>query len=62
VIWIKIFFFSFFSAGEEARLRLPGALRRGAAGPRFALHLHLPARVEGTPAFTMIHSDFDFFS
>lgn len=34
--------------GEEAGLRLLGAVRRGAAGSGSALHLYLSARVEGT--------------
>lgn len=34
-------------AGEEVGLRLPGAVRRGAAGSGSALHLHLSARVKG---------------
>lgn len=34
--------------GEEAGLRLLGAVRRGAAGSGSALHLHLSARVKGT--------------
>lgn len=35
------------SAAEEACLRLPGEVCRGAAGPGFALHQHLPASPEG---------------
>lgn len=33
--------------GEEARLRLLGAVRGGAAGPGAAVHFDLPARAEG---------------
>lgn len=35
------------SAAEEAGLRLPGQIRRGAAGPGPAVHQHLPARPKG---------------
>lgn len=35
------------SPGEEACLRVPGALRRRATGPGPAVHLHLPTRPQG---------------
>lgn len=50
--------------GEEAGLCLFGALCRGAAGSRSALHFHFSARLEGAALFTRFTfpSDLDFLT